>query len=315
MVIGLLAPISSACSDDAVSQAPAEPKSIVQSDMSAPDPISNPAPPDSSTDQNTEENSEEAIQEPYSERVTLETDTPDVSITEVHVFDEPMEVIGLGTNQVTYVEVGDDHGIECETFGMIFTLSNAAIVSPKLDICDGWKATIPTGWPSYDAAALQAEPDLTWMVFRQEAEGTDGFPSHHLSYGIPETDAILAYAQCVEESNFATFNFQMGVQRSEQQEPSEQNVRLDMIVGDTLFKFDGGWSDAQSEEAPSVPNVFLHISHPIWNAITESSTLDISINNGNMSRMDLQTNRNAIVKFIDGCSYEPNQTVEGDASQ
>lgn len=127
------------------------------------------------------------------------------------------------------------------------------------------------------------------------------FPTARLSYSVPETDAVAFAAQCNLDSGFIDAEFYLGVE----QEYPEAPAQIDLIAGDTLYRFDSEWAPAPGDGLTQIPALRLSASHPLWAALSGADSADTLLESGAPFRMALRDGRENILNFIAACAYQP----------
>lgn len=229
--------------------------------------------------------------------ITLRSDDPSVRFSSVIRYGSPLMVEGLGTAAITWSQTPDEEGIECLTDGLVVSLSNGTTLTPRVNICDDWTATLTTA-VSASRGNVLVDPELQWQLNQFESEDPTLGTLWRLVYAIPQTDAVAIAMECNAGAGFVTTTLYTETAGLD----TAQSVPVQIDLDGRALRFDAAWTTPQSEEETATPLLNLGTWHPLWEALLAAGSIHVRAGNWEPMEVSVPADREATFgSFVRAC--------------
>ncbi len=229
--------------------------------------------------------------------ITLRSDNPSMHFSSVMRDGSPLTVEGLGTAAITWSQTPDEEGIECLTHGLVISLSNGTTLTPQVNICDGWTATLATA-VSTSRGNVLADPELQWQLDTFESEDPTLGKLWRLVYAVPQTDAVAVAMECNAGAGFVTTTLYTDTSSLN----PAQAVPVQIDIDGRALRFDADWTTPQSEEEAATPLLNLGTWHPFWDNLQSAGSIHIRAGNWEPMEVSVPTDSGSTFgSFVRAC--------------
>jgi len=229
--------------------------------------------------------------------ITLRSDDPSVRFSSVIRDGSPLAVEGLGTAAITWSQTPDEEGIECLTEGLVVSLSNGTTLTPRVNICDDWTATLTTA-VSASRGNVLVDPELQWQLDTFESEDPTLGKLWRLVYAIPQTDAVAIAMECNAGAGFVTTTLYTDTSSLD----TARSVPVQFDIDGRALGFDATWTTPQSEEESATPLLNLGTWHPLWEALQAAGSIQVRAGNWEPMEVSVPADREATFgSFVRAC--------------
>lgn len=249
---------------------------------------------------------EPKAEDSFTKTVTLRASDSRVVFQDISSSWRDFNAKGIGTHEITYEVLSDDHGYECEIEHMRVFTSNKAIIVPSGNICENSILEIDINWPEYDKAAITLKGmGFQWGLHHRPPTEAFPFIVDVLTYGMPETDNTAITFECTRDSQFVQMSvfsaLIIGVK------PQDDPI-VNFISNDSndpiLYRFASKWEHAEiGDGLHRFPAIYDHIDHPFFSEFEKDQGFDLFVKNASKQvlRIDTKTDEGVLRKFAKLC--------------
>jgi VHL beta domain len=243
--------------------------------------------------------------------ITIATDDPTASITEVFLDRQSVPIVGQSGNAVQIEVSGDQQGITCDR-DLGLALSDGRRIARMVDVCaNNWTVVVsltgnapsappppsannPPPPPSNPPPPPPTNQTMIWTF----DEGPD---SANLVYGIPQTDASELTATCQP----GTGRVEISLSRSAGNVRPGGAVFVSISAGAFAKTYPGVGSPVSDLDGASHPEIALTTDDGLWSALIHEHAATVRIASSQPFDISLSGSGDPVKQFVAVCSSSP----------